>query len=639
MSGAGAPHGNPWRRRWNGVGARLAQLLAVMLLPPLGFLAYQAVSVFDAERRQQAVAVANSLELISRYEREFFERTHALLRRTAEAPAVRLADVRCNAVLADAAAESAAYLQLVLVDADGQIRCGSAGGNASGHTQHGSLVRRVLAGSAYELGEVVSWEDGRRTAVLGAAVLVDAPYADELVLVLTIDLAEMQGAIHRLELPANGVAVLADREGRLLLADLAQGYAAFDRLPANTPLAPLVRTAPLGIDALGRDGQLRRYLARPLAQDRLFVVTGVPVAGDWAWLSDRLLVTVAAGVAFLVLSMTVIVIAADWLINRHVRRLAALGHSYFDRGDAGWAALDHAPTELADLGRAFQRMTERVADREQSLERSLADKEVLLKEVHHRVKNNLQTVISLLALRSRRTASPIAREAIAAAQTRIRALALLHTHLYQQEDIRRVALRPFLTELCGLVETAVDGVGVPVTLHLDVAPIDIDAERAIPLALLVVEAVSNAYEHAFEGRASGNIAVTLRRLDEDRLELQVADDGIGIGDGANGGLGLTLARLLAGQIGGELRLGSGTGTTLVATFPRRGSRGGASDRRAAVREVNGEADAREHEKQNGQDLADADRGGDDAAETEQAGNRRNAEEHERELEHDRPFRS
>ncbi len=470
--------------------------------------------------------------------------------------------------MAEAAGESAAYLQLVLVDGDGEVRCASAARTAASHTQHGSLVRSVLGGSDYELGEVVSWEDGRRTAVLGAAVPVAAPHLGRLALVLTIDLAEMQGAIHRLELPANGVAVLADQGGRLLLADLDEGYAAIERLPAETSLGALIQTAPWGIDAPGRDGQLRRYLARPLAQDRLFVVTGVPLASDWAWLSDRLLLTVAGGVAFLVLSMTLIVVAADWLINRHVRRLAALSRSYFHQGHAGWAELDRAPTELADLGHAFQRMTERVADRERSLQRSLADKEVLLKEVHHRVKNNLQTVISLLALRSRRTASPIAQAAIGAAQTRIRALALLHTHLYQQEDIQRVALRPFLAELCGLVETAVDGVGVPVTLALDVADRRIDAERAIPLALLVVEAVSNAYEHAFVGRTSGTIAVALRPVDADRLELRVADDGIGLAEPEGGnGLGLTLARLLAGQIGGELRLERQGGTTLVATFP------------------------------------------------------------------------
>ncbi|TVQ36080.1 MAG: sensor histidine kinase [Geminicoccaceae bacterium] len=641
---AEAPTG--WRRRWDGVGARLARAFVLVLLPPLAFLAYQAVDTIEQARHQQATVLAQGIDLITRYERSFFARTQSLLERLADDAAVRLNTRDCPAVLAQARLDDAAYRQLALVDAAGNALCtavpaASADGLGPGSLV-GGLVRRVLDSGGFELGEVVQWENGERRAVLGAAVPVVRDADAPTVLTLTIDLAEVERAIQDLALPEHAVAALVDGTGRLLLGDLAAGQPRLAPMPETASLTSLVLNAGVARDALGRDGLLRRYAAQPLAEGRLYLVTGIARGGSWAWLTDRVLLTVAAVVGFLAASVVVTLVAADWLINRHIRRLAATTRGYFQAGETAWPDIQDGPTELRDLADDFRRLIEQVADRERSLEQSLADKEVLLREVHHRVKNNLQTVISLLALRSRRTASPIAQRAIEAAGTRVRALALLHSHLYQQDDLREVALRPFLTDLCGLVETAVDGITAPVTLELDVAPMSIDAGRAVPLALLVVEAVSNAYEHAFAGRAHGTIRVSLQPSEAATAVLSVRDDGIGLANPADRGLGLTLAHLLAGQIGGSFRIvaEAAGGTTLRATFPLEPTAVSPTSGRGrtAAQDMGREADREQHQEEEKQDLRDVDRDRDDPGEAQQAGDQGDDQKSERQLQHARsPF--
>ena len=211
---------------------------------------------------------------------------------------------------------------------------------------------------------------------------------------------------------------------------------------------------------------------------------------------------------------------------------------------------------------------------EEALKASLAEKTVLLREVHHRVKNNLQIVSSLLHVTPTNPATDGAvRGVLSSVEQRVQAMALVHEHLYQKEDLAVIDVGLYLRDLVdhlfqgmpvseGAIESVVDIESTPI-------PVDL----AFPCGLIVNELVSNAMAHAFPGGASGHIRVTMG-LEEERLfRLTVADDGVGLptdlGASRSDTFGLELVRTLVDQIDGVLDVESGGGTEFVVTFPIR----------------------------------------------------------------------
>lgn len=215
-------------------------------------------------------------------------------------------------------------------------------------------------------------------------------------------------------------------------------------------------------------------------------------------------------------------------------------------------------------------VTERRADRA-LLERALSEKTALLQEVHHRVKNNLQVISSLLSLQSRGVSGP-ARVALAECQSRVKAMALIHQLLYERNDFSAVALALYLQRLCSLLR---DGVSrKQVSLDLDVEAgaeeLRLDLDCAMPCGLLVNELISNALKHAFPDGRRGSVRVGLRRLDTGHCLVTVADDGIGlppdIRPGTTQTLGFQLVPLLVNQLGAELALTVQAGTCFDITL-------------------------------------------------------------------------
>ena len=201
---------------------------------------------------------------------------------------------------------------------------------------------------------------------------------------------------------------------------------------------------------------------------------------------------------------------------------------------------------------------------------SLHEKEVLLQEVHHRVKNNLQLISSLLQLESGRTADSTVHSVLGDMQNRILSMALLHETLYQSTDLARVDLAHYLSELSHrLFQSLAPPTGV--TLHLEVTPVAVGPDQAIPCGLVVNELLSNALKHGFPDGRSGEIRVSLHPVDAGpALRLEVSDDGVGlpvdIEQRRSGSLGLHLASVLAKQLQGTLDIGAGPGAQFVLVF-------------------------------------------------------------------------
>ncbi len=233
---------------------------------------------------------------------------------------------------------------------------------------------------------------------------------------------------------------------------------------------------------------------------------------------------------------------------------------------------------FVEIFRQRRRLETALADLRQSEERlrvALSEKEVLLKEVHHRVKNNMQVVSSLLNLQARKITDPTALEAFADCQRRIRAMSLIHETLYRSEDLSCVSCRKYLSRL--VTDLSRIG-GGRVAVALDLAEFSLHIDQAIPLGLIVNELVTNALVHAFPDQRPGEIRVAVRPIGAADIELVVSDDGVGLpeeGDlekAATMGLRL-VAKLAEDQLGGTFEPSRDSGTRFSIRFTRKPSEG------------------------------------------------------------------
>ena len=217
----------------------------------------------------------------------------------------------------------------------------------------------------------------------------------------------------------------------------------------------------------------------------------------------------------------------------------------------------------------WHELTERVRAEEQ-VRASLREKEVMLKEIHHRVKNNLQIVSALLDLQSGHTADAGALEMFQESRGRVRSMALIHERLYRSQDMARVDFSEYVRQLADdLYHTyKVSDDDIRLVVDVDVPPLPIDL--AIPCGLLLNELMSNCFKHAFPDGTAGTIRVSFARAGGDHL-LSVADDGVGFPPGTDfrdtPSFGMQLVNTLADQLGGELELTTGPGTTFAVRFP------------------------------------------------------------------------
>lgn len=201
---------------------------------------------------------------------------------------------------------------------------------------------------------------------------------------------------------------------------------------------------------------------------------------------------------------------------------------------------------------------------ERAIRLSLHEKEVLLKEVHHRVKNNLQIISSLLSLQARYFTDQPAREIFAESQHRVQSIALVHEKLYRSSNLAAIDFGDYLGTLARNLFDALDGQRRGIKLDLDVVDVPLAIDIAVPCGLIVNELLTNSLKHAFPRDRTGTIRVGLRNLSTDQFVLVVADDGIGLPKDLNlrrtRSLGLELVYTFADQLGAKTEVKGEIGT-------------------------------------------------------------------------------
>ena len=208
---------------------------------------------------------------------------------------------------------------------------------------------------------------------------------------------------------------------------------------------------------------------------------------------------------------------------------------------------------------------------EEKIKTSLQEKEVYLREIHHRVKNNLQVVSSLLYLQSKNVSDPQMLEILLESLERVRSIALIHEQLYKSVDLTHVNFRDYLHSLTtNLFQThGIKGGGIKLKTDIN-ERVSLIIDKAIPCGLIVNELVSNALRHAFADRSKGTIFIELRQNDDGTASLVVGDDGIGLPSHIDfrhtPSLGLQLVNTLVNQLGATIELTSKKGTVFTVTF-------------------------------------------------------------------------
>lgn len=577
-----------WFGRNAGLRPRLVLIVGVAMLAPGALAVLQAISSYNSSMRILEQNLAQAAQLSASEEVNMIAASREILTSLAAHPDVRaMRGAACRRALQRAIGGLDQYSGAAVANADGLLTCASAPMRQLVNTADREWFREIMSGDGFVLSDLVISRWLGSWGIVSAVPLVDDEGLIKGAVALFIGLDWLTRRYRHDGADDQTAFALLDSQGEIITEDA-------DRSPARSPLPvkalidrqlreQLMSGQTRTFRARGHDGTWRLYAISPLLGGRIFVILGTPVLTA----IGPLALQVAWGV-FTPLLMWALAIAVVWFGIEH---LVVRWITYLERITSAYAAGRHnvrpervaaAPAEIRSLGETFSRMADLISAREIELRDSLTQKEILVREIHHRVKNNLQLVMSLLNLHARRIRDPRAEVAFAEARSRINALATLHRRLYESESLQEIDLRWFLEDLCSELRRGGLSRGRSVELVVDSPSEVIGSEVAVPLGLLVTEAITNAYKHAFNERDGGRIRVVVARDSPSTLTIEIRDDGTGFDSAASAaaeatGLGRSLIEAFVRQLRGELEIRSEQGTLVRVRFPAR-----SADRKAGA---------------------------------------------------------
>jgi two-component sensor histidine kinase len=345
-------------------------------------------------------------------------------------------------------------------------------------------------------------------------------------------------------------------------------------LPAGRDLASLVGTQPVVFEDTNKAGEERLYAVVPIVADVAYAMS--------IWRPDALAPGLRQSVGLSMFLPVVMwlasLVVAFWSLNRlavrHIRKLGRQMRLFaYNRRVPRTTLGPSVPRELVEIQSAFVRMADSIVRDEAALEDSLRDKNILLKEVHHRVKNNLQLISSIMNMQIRRAQSDDARQVLKRLQDRILSLATVHKNLYQTEQLDRVDAGKLAGEIMGQLLSMGLSASRGVEVKQTYDSIEMDADDAAPLTLLMSEAVTNAMKYTGPppDGSPASLNISLRKTDAGQVCFRVSNttsDAQGSSDGT--GLGTQLISAFARQLGGEVDVGFEAARHWISlTFPLR----------------------------------------------------------------------
>lgn len=557
--------------RFATVRSRFVALLLAASLPLFvmgAVIAYQnSRMLLDAVRERLSEAAA---DVMVRQE-SFLTEGRRLLSVLAMSPALTDNPVACASALSSTLAVSPQrYISFALVEPDGRIGCRAGEGGPVLTDGEAEAVATARATGGFAVGPLDA-RGSPHTAVLPIAIPLGEGAGARPVLLASLDerllLAVSQAQPRR---PGFGAWVLSANRALATLVDGGDGA-----LPAAADISRLEGAGGQVVQGVGRGTRAYFYVMLALPGGASMLL-GEPAAASYSTVEVVLGRRLAELALILLAGLGVVALGADVSVGRPLKQVARAVARWRAGGRFDAGPLPGAPREITDLAQSFADAVTALRVREQQLREAASQQELLMQEIHHRVKNNLQVVASLLNLQASRIRHPGARAEFHSARDRIRALATLHRHLYANGELHTINMRGFLGELCeqllqAMGETAGGG---RIALTIEAPEVQISSDQAVPVALLVTEAVSNAVKYAFPGGRSGHIAVHMTVVRDEAgqevARLAIDDDGIGIRAGradadadTGDGLGLRLIGGFARQLGSTLQVSEENGTHYV----------------------------------------------------------------------------
>ena len=372
-------------------------------------------------------------------------------------------------------------------------------------------------------------------------------------MIATVPLSALQPDIGDPALPAGSEAALTDAAGHILIATDPAPFVLERAREAEGWSERARADAAVMFEARDARGKRHVYGGAPLAGRDVFVLLSAPAPGLLSWARLNPFGTLLLPLAAWLTAFAAVMLLSERIVVRWLDYLERVAGIYArGRFSIRPVQAEHAPAEIRTLARTLGQLGETITRRDADLLDALEEKDALLREIHHRVKNNLQIISSLLSMQQRAVTDPGARAALGDTRQRITALAQIYRVLYQSEDIREADADTFLRELVGQLVAGEAVRGPLVTTSIEADPLIIDPDKLAPLALWLVEAVSNAQKHAFAGRG-GELKVRFK-VDGETSILEVEDDGPGLDDAIAAGVGRTLMMAFAKQLRGEAQM-------------------------------------------------------------------------------------
>lgn len=533
------------------------------LLPVVVASFFQGLSTLENTRKLAFERLSSTASAVAERQRDPFIIAQHLLRAHATNADVINVTSRCDSALRASLSDYPPVTNIARTTADGIVRCSAV-----------SFARQVnLSNEAW-------W---RRGANANGMTITKAPvYApivkrDVLFLILplrssngppdgtlsaAVDIDYLRRALERAVKGDTGTLAIVTGDGDVV----AHGR-------RNLAFKPALRSRPDQPNE-GRDanGNMWIYTLHKLYGSDLFVIYTEPhdqlmALAVWQIRASLLLPLVSILLASIAIWVGTNRLALIWLRDlRTVSGRFARGDFTGDRG-----RFDRAPEEIAAFSADLHSMADVIDRRNTDLTQALEAKGLLTREVHHRVKNNLQIINSLLTLQSGRVREGAAKEVLAQTRARISALALIHRLLYEQDngyERGEVAIDNLMAELCTQLRGASRS-KLNVELNCQASSFPVPIDYAVPLTLFVVEAVTNAFRHAFPAETRGTVNLIFH-LDGRRAILEISDNGQGyVVSDESGQMGTELMRGFATQVDGNLSITSseGIGTRVVLKFP------------------------------------------------------------------------
>lgn len=517
----------------------------------------------DADQvRELLIATASTA---STPEQNLLAAADQVARAVANLPDVRNASPSCNQELSEALHGLMFFTNLSRLDASGRIICAAAPRSIGLVSQDPRAWATFKARDALIVdGQTIS-RVTHKPIILGLLPLHAASGAFAGAIGIVIDVRWLDYMIRASALPPGSVVALFDRSGTIVASNNPGiANAIFGKKGRAGAGGTLLST---GNDANGRTWMSATHA---LLGDNVFVGFAMRESSLFGPTYIHLTTDFILPFLMIALSWLAVWIVTERQLTRWIIYLRRISAAYRAGHYAVKPSLNDAPSEFRLLGSALSEMATSIQDRDRSLRDALAQKTVLIKEIHHRVKNNLQIVMSLLSLQSARLSDPAAQAALTQARARINALALVHRILYEIEDKQCVDVRELLEQITRQTNEGFDGERRDIRVVVNAEPFNVTGDVAVPIALFVVEALTNAYKHAFLPGQSGTIHVIFAERPDGFCRLAVEDDGVGFDtEAAETSMGRRLISTFGQQLGGQTNLHSSNeyGSIAEVIFP------------------------------------------------------------------------